>query len=512
MTNNKYCLLGPFPPPIRRIKAFKIRKAAAEYYKRLPLLPHPCNGDSYRYPNKIANFSKGFPHNILDEVDLPAYYAYIHALETGCPEDFENIPLGGERKLVNPQAAYAYELAGPDSHQLTTTPPPTFRSAQTASEMVELYWQALTRDVPFNDYSTNPLTIAAAKELSTLYGYQGPTIDGVVTPEILFRENLPGALIGPYISQFLWKDIPYGATTIIQRYHTTIPNKDYLTDYPEWLAVQNGALPDESNMLDPIPRYIRDERGLAWYVHQDSTVQDAVTTCSILLSFGDEALDPANPYLHSKTQVGFATFGAPHILDFAARAGRPALEAAWFQKWLVHRRLRPEEFGGRIQNKLKGFANYPINPEVLDSEALALSFEKFGSYLLPQAYAEGCPAHPSYPAGHAAFIGAIVTMLKAYFKESYIIPNPVIASSDGLTLEPYEGPPLTIEGELNKLAYNIALGRDAAGVHYRSSGINGLQLGEAVAIGILRDYGKTYNENFYGFTLTKFNGETITII
>src|SRR5262249_446464 len=33
---------------------------------------------------------------------------------------------------------------------------------------------------------------------------------------------------------------------------------------------------------------------------------------------------------------------------------------------------------------------------------------------------------------------------------------------------PYTGAALTVGGELNKLASNIALGRDAAGVHYRS--------------------------------------------
>ncbi|MFP3339392.1 hypothetical protein R0J91_15555, partial [Micrococcus sp. SIMBA_131] len=66
-------------------------------------------------------------------------------------------------------------------------------------------------------------------------------------------------------------------------------------------------------------------------------------------------------------------------------------------------------------------------------------------------------------------------------------------------------------GELNKLAMNVALGRDGAGVHYSSEGLNSLQLGEQVAIGILRDYRKTYNEQFEGFCLTKFDGTTITI-
>ncbi|MFP3471873.1 hypothetical protein R0J90_17655, partial [Micrococcus sp. SIMBA_144] len=87
-------------------------------------------------------------------------------------------------------------------------------------------------------------------------------------------------------------------------------------------------------------------------------------------------------------------------------------EAAWFQKWLVHRRLRPEQFGGRIHNELIGAADYPIHPDVLNSKAVTRIFEKYATYLLPQAYEEGCPTHPSYPAGHGTFIGAMVTMLK----------------------------------------------------------------------------------------------------
>jgi hypothetical protein len=48
---------------------------------------------------------------------------------------FQEIPLGGVVKLTDPQAAYAYELAGPDSHQLTIEVPPAFSSAREASEM-----------------------------------------------------------------------------------------------------------------------------------------------------------------------------------------------------------------------------------------------------------------------------------------------------------------------------------------------------------------------------------------
>jgi hypothetical protein len=508
---NKSGEIGPITPKIRRREAFRIRREAAILQRDDCLPDHLCNGDEDLFPNKIGNFSKGLPHNSLGEVDLNSYNAFIRALTTGNPDDFEGIPLGGDLKLANPQAAYAFDLVGPDSHQLDIAIPPAFNSAWQASEMAELYWQALTRDVPFAAYDTHPLTCAAASDLSKFSDFRGPKDGGKVTTRTLFRGNTPGDLEGPYISQFLWKDIPFGATTIVQRYRTALAGHDYMTSYQEWLNIQNGSSPSYSNVLDPITRYIRNGRDLSEWVHRDFSCQGFLAACLILLSFGQEALDTSNPYLHSSTQDGFITFGAPHILDLVAKAARVALETAWFQKFLVHRRLRPEEFGGRVHNHLTGAASCPINPELFHSNVVGEVFSKFGTYLLPMAYPEGCPAHPAYPAGHALVAGAGVTMLKAFFNESFVIPNPVVASSDGLSLLPYSGPSLTIGGELNKLASNIALGRNTAGVHWRSDGIEGLKLGEKVAIKILEDYVKTYNEDFSGFSLTKFDGTTITI-
>ncbi len=495
----------------RRQEAYRIRQEAALFQKNLPLPDHPSNGDEDLYPNKIGNYSKGLPHNQLGEVDLNAFNSLIMALSTGDPEDFESIPLGGVTKLTDPQAAYAYEMAGPDCNHLYMIAAPAFSSAQIAGEMAEVYWQALTRDVPFADYCTDPLTRAAASDLSGFSDFRGPKVNGEVTTGTLFRGNTPGDLVGPYISQFLSQDIPFGATTIVQRYRTTVAGDDHMTSYKEWLNIQNGLAPTAQNQFDPTPRYIRNGRDMGEWVHRDFSFQNVLTACLILLGFGPTALNATNPYLHSVTQTGLATFGTPHILDFAARAARAALEAAWFQKWLVHRRLRPEAFGGCVQNLLTGVASYPINAEILNSQAVSEVFSKSGTYLLPMAYPEGCPTHPAYPAGHACIAGAGATMLKAFFKESFVIPNPVVANSDGLSLHIYSGPPLTIGGELNKLAANIALGRDTAGVHWRSDGIEGLKIGEAVAIGILQDYRDTYNEHYSSFTLTKFDGTKIII-
>ncbi|MCI0660153.1 MAG: vanadium-dependent haloperoxidase, partial [Acidobacteria bacterium] len=205
------------------------------------------------------------------------------------------------------------------------------------------------------------------------------------------------------------------------------------------------------------------------------------------------------------------TFGGPHVLDLVARVANQALKASWYQKWQVHRRIRPEEFSGRIQNHMLGRARYPVNEKLLNSPALAAVFSKFGTYLLPQAYPEGCPCHPAFTGGHATIAGACVTVLKAFFNESFVIPNPVVAADNGLSLGGYSGLPLTVGNELNKLASNISFGRDTAGIHYRSDEIEGMKLGEAVAISVLTDFNATYNEIFGGFSLTKFDGTEVSL-
>ena len=78
---------------------------------------------------------------------------------------------------------------------------------------------------------------------------------------------------------------------------------------------------------------------------------------------------------------------------------------------------------------------------------------------------QSSPTHPAYPGGHATISGACATILKAFFNEEYVVPNPVMASVDALLLEPYSGGSLRVGGELNKLASNVSYGRDTAGIH-----------------------------------------------
>jgi membrane-associated phospholipid phosphatase len=258
------------------------------------------------------------------------------------------------------------------------------------------------------------------------------------------------------------------------------------------------------------PRYLRNGRDVAGYVYRDYSYQAYLNACLILLAIR-APLKAEQPYRRSLTQSGFITFGPPHILDSVARVANAALKASWCQKWLIHRRLRPEAFGGRLHNHLTQKGEYPIHADLVHSAAPEAVLHATGSYLLPLAYPEGSPTHPAYPAGHAAIAGACVTVLKAFFNESFVISNPLVASPDGLSLTLYKGSNLTVGSELNKLAANIALARNTAGVHWRSDGIEGLKLGEAVAIGILRDLRTTCPESFGGFSFTSFTGSIITI-
>jgi hypothetical protein len=459
----------------RQTEARKIREEAAEQAARRPHPDHLSNGEEleYRRPppplgggdlNYIANYSKALPHNSLGEVNRPAYRALLRAIYSGDPDHFERIPLGRPNdglNLTNPQAGLAFDLEGPDAQAVTVRPAPRIDGPENAGEMGELYWMALLRDVPFRAYNPpapatpHPDVVAAANSLSPpplgqFSAFRGPKdAAGNVTPATLFRGFTRGDLVGPYVSQFLLVGnadpilgpaaqdgfIRYGTLRIDQREKTAQSGVDYLTAFPNWLAVQNGLDLRGTDVFDPTRRFIRNLRDLATYVHFDALYEAYLNACLILLSM-PAPVDPGNPYAdlargQGRTQDGFATFGGPHILTLVTEVATRALKAVWFQKWGVHRRLRPEEFGGRIEvHRPGGVApgRYPmIHPEILNpagSAVLNRVIGKFGSALLPQAFPEGAPTHPAYGAGHATVAGACVTILKAWFDESFVLPPP----------------------------------------------------------------------------------------
>ena len=502
----------------RRAQAFRLRLKTAIAERDVPIPPQVDNGDERLYPTRIGNFSKGLPHKSNGEVDHAAYEALLTAVRSGEPEDFAKIPLGGTAKLANPQAGLTFTLEGTDSGQLTCPPAPALSSRERAGEMVENYWMALAREVPFSEYKSHSTALMAIDDLNKLSDFTGPKVSGKVTPGTLFRGTTPGELIGPYISQFLLQPVGFGALNpLAQTYHTYATGVDYLTDVASFRDRQNG-IPAPMQGLIP-GGYIKNGRDLGAYVKVDTVGQANFIAALWLLankalySMANGApLKSGNPYYlpsASGNQAGGVNFGNQHILTLLNEVSIVALRACFYQKWFVHRHVRPEEYGGLVHNVLTNAADYPIHDELRHSQAVKAVFSKNGNYLLPAAYPEGCPQHPSYPEAHGSVAGAGVTVLKAFFDESFVIPNPV-KSDDGLLLVPYtdkDAGEITVGGELNKLANNIALGRDMAAVHWRSDGYQSLLLGEAVAISILRDQLRTFNEPFEGFTFTKFDGK-----
>ena len=498
-------------------RSLALRSSAAEHDAAVPAPAQISNGDEERYSDKSGTYSKGILQAGIGIVDPDAFRSFRHALHTGHPSDFNAIHLGGPRTQNGPQGGLAFSLVCLDNSQFTSPPAPALASEEYATELVELYWASLLRDTAFTSYGTSLLAGQAATELTAMPAYQGPRDStGQVTPELLFRGGFPGETTGPYLSQFLLQNTSLGALPIIQKYTTARKNLDFMKDAVTFQQVQNG-IPTGLKLEPDAPVFLHDGRALGAYTHVDVLYQ-AYFIAYLVLNTLQAPLNPGNPYLGSRTQNGFGTFGPPDIAGTLAAVAGLALNAVWFQKWWVHLRHRPESGGGIVflqKTGQGGSIEAQLSPTVLNSKAVQASFAANGSYFLSQAFPEGSPTHPAYPTGHGAVAGACITILKFFFDGSFVVPNPQVPSDDGSTLQPYMGSDagqMTVNGELHKLGHNISFGHGIhAGIHWRSDTDTSLLLGEAVALSYLRDRAKTYNENFT-VTLTKFDGtpETIT--
>ncbi|SDG49957.1 hypothetical protein SAMN05216553_108361 [Lentzea fradiae] len=483
----------------------------------LPVM-HVSNGDENLYPDYLGSYSKGLSHNEFGEVDPVVYRQYLRALLSEDPDEIERIPLAEGRPLTNPQAGLAVDAVGPPSHAMTIPPAPRLDSAELAAEATELYWMALCRDVPFTRFADDGLVAAAADDLSRLSDYRAAKRDGRVEPDFVFRGDTPGDHAGPFISQFFYRPVQFGTYLIDQRQDTVRPNQDYATTFETYLRLQNGwnrsLAASERDQVNR--RYIATPRDLTHWVHYDAgpTPAQAFINAALIMYYAHTPTDAGNPYVDSTTQLGFSTFGIPHLLALVTEVANRALRAAWFQKWYVHRRLRPESYCAKVHNRITGRREYEfLHNEALDSDAVDRVYSKFGSYLLPQAFPEGSPTHPSYAAGHATAAGACATILKAWHDETAILADPVQANDSGTELVPYTGKDadrLTVGGELNKLAANIGVGRNMAGVHWRSDFVQSAKLGESLAIELLREQKSWFNER-HRFSVTRFDGTTVTI-
>lgn len=291
-----------------------------------------------------------------------------------------------------------------------------------------------------------------------------------------------------------------------------------------------------------------------------------------LLSGTDDYMFLVDPLSQKKMNAnagGFALYGGPHILSLVTEVATRALKAVRYQKFNNHIRARPEVLAARIHFAEKIEDQYPsicgcltkMDEELKDTTDLivkhngSLPSGGAATKLLPMAFAEGSPMHPAYGAGHATVAGACVTILKAFFDTSAVfaeitpkenksskdgcpnksskreagffgrrrIEREIVcgskvrylayeATKDGQALK--EAPvdcPLTLEGELNKLAANISIGRNMAGVHYFSDYYDSVRMGEKIAIGILEEQALTYPTDPFVLSVPTFDGQVVRI-
>lgn len=466
-------------------------------------------------------------------------------------------------------AGNTYDLEGPDAQAVTMPPAPEVGSVELIAEMGEVYAQALLRDIPFTaivDCSgASPCTacgdsapVEVSEVLDELNKLDWFSSDdccklssdevkrkrGEITGQNAFRGITPGDNIGPYISQFLLAGneglgaihgrsegyIAYGSIRVDQRVRYATPCDDHMTNWDEWFDVQQGADLRGMESYDNAPdfRFITTPRDLATYVHHDALYEAYLNACLIMLGEGTP-FDPDLPFQvadHIDHQQAFAHFGGPHILSLVTEVATRALKAVRFQKFNVHRRMRPEVLAARL-TKYKALNVSELDTMVEGLKPILAMVNGVnpadpncpdGNYLLPMAFCEGSPMHPAYGAGHATVAGACVTILKAFFDHKHPLTlagsdnQAFVPDASGLNLDTINvvGGTLTVEGELNKLASNIAIGRDWAGVHYFTDYIESLRMGEQIAIGILEEQKLTFGENF-SMTVPLYDGGSIRI-
>ncbi len=479
-------------------------------------------------------------------------------------------PAPGLRAWESQGAGLTFDLEGPDAQSVTMPPCPSLDSQELIAEMAEVYWMAICRDIPFRNWATNATIESAQNSLKRFWWFRADRtedLNGVTdrlpsslahrrifsengtTPvplEKLFRGVTPGEQLGPYISQFLLigntgidnaqsitdGQIAYGAIRADQRVRIACEEVDYMQNWNEWLDVQNGADVRGRESYESGYRFIARPRDIATYVHHDALYEAYLNACLILLGL-KAPFDRGLPFQladYKDKQQGFAQFGGPHILTLVTEVATRALKAVRYQKFNIHRRLRPEAIGGWLYQRRHGNSTIRDRLAALTNMEAAFSGssqlanvieDRNGAkdnWLLPMAFPEGSPTHPSYGAGHATVAGACVTILKAWFDHGWELKSggsrfAYEANADGTSLfdvSTIYPDTLTVEGELNKLAGNISIGRDWAGVHYYTDYIESLRLGEQIALGILEEQKLTYGENF-SLTVPLFDGTSVRI-
>ncbi len=237
--------VAPTPANIRRKSCRDKRRGMADYWFDKGTVQHPVNGDETLYDSRIGNYSKSMPHNAFGEVDPDDYNSLLKAIDSGKAIGLRRHDPRSRRPASRParSAAWPSTWRAVDSHDVAVPPPPALASKEMAGEMVEIYWMALLRDVNFLDYGSSRVAATAIADLNGFGAdFKGPKIGTArCTPQTLFRDTAPGTAIGPYISQFMWLNTPFGVEFVERKMWTLAPGSDHMQNFDNWLAVAERA-------------------------------------------------------------------------------------------------------------------------------------------------------------------------------------------------------------------------------------------------------------------------------
>ena len=473
------------------------------------------NRDEVDIPSFIAMFSKTLNHDESGRVVSSDYQTLRDGINNRDIDLISSVPNTGTLKLVQPLGAFLLNFVGPASSSISLPAAPSMSSAESAGEMVEVYCKALARDIPFVDFGTDNTIATMVGYMEVLSNFKGPSTP--VTTANIFRGSGDGDLIGPYLSQVFFLDAVAWPKTVTATadFPTRVPANDRMISSVTYLSAMNGTVTEAGPTLAGVETYPSTGRDLSYIVWKDDPGSLFELASKKVIDAG-APFSPTNPYSKAplnNNQVSFITWSFTDLKTCLQKSVQSALTVAWYGKWVANRRLRPESFGNEVEQwRLSGMTSNPamINSDLLTSGILEDVFNANSNNYLPQTYPEGSPSHPSYPAGHAVVSGACITIIKAFLDESWVFPSPVIPNAAGTMLSAI-GDTLTLEGEINKLGSNMTLGRNWAGVHYRSDGHNGILQGESIAKVILQEWINRYPEQDAQFLFTGYLGDSISI-
>ena len=383
-------------------------------------------------------------------------------------------------------------LSGPNAAYMD---PVTQRQAL---ELAELYVLTLIRDCPLhamNDANCQYLT----RGINFLNSFSSRPYD--YTPDNIgafpFKDDVQPRLSQHwFLPQRVGASPPYRRLYNVQRSNTDVWRRE------QYYESQQGNYTNRQNYETSL-KYVHSCRSLGSNVNGEPVYSTyflaALGTYELLSTVEKDVFErqPPGSYVYTSINGGY-----DDLLVSIAEVSRYALAESYRRKYWSYLRARPVQFASMVDLLLSDKSTGVVRTftDHFDTVERRNFLNLMGdltqsdvgefNYLLRTQYITD--NHPSFPHGHGTVAGAAVTIIKAMlrleteFGQSVVWPRPMNdGSEDGTTLNTKTGQ-TTFTAELNKLAFNVALGRMCVGQHFNTEAYESLLFGEEIGIQFLR--------------------------